>query len=66
MRIYAKRQPMIKYRFKDSMGCVFFKQFRSDHEARLWFEQHKAHYCLREFGSLGQVYPVQSSGLYLR
>ena len=53
---YSKQKPLIKYRFKDSMDCVFFKTFSTDREARLWFERNKVGYCLKEFGSMGITY----------
>lgn len=61
MREYAKRKPLVKYRFKDSMGCVFFKEFQTDRQARLWFEQNKQTYCLREIGNMGVTYPGRIS-----
>lgn len=53
---YGRIKPLIKYRFKDRMDCVFFKTFRTDREARLWFEQHKVGYALKEFGSVCITY----------
>ena len=53
----ANRKPVIQYRFKDTMGCVFFKTFQTDREARLWFDRNKAEYCLRELGSVCSVFP---------
>ena len=53
---YGRVKPLIKYRFKDRMDCVFFKTFRNDHEARMWFEQHKVGYALKEFGSVCITY----------
>lgn len=55
MRRY-KRRPLVQYRFKDSMGCVFFKTFNTDREARLWFERNKLDYSIREFNSMGLTY----------
>jgi len=48
MRKYAKRKKLIKYRFKDHMGCVFFKDFQTDREARLWYDRNKTNYMLKE------------------
>lgn len=47
---------VIRYRFKDSMGCVFFRTFYTDHEARLWYERNKAGYCLKEIGRMGVTF----------
>ena len=46
----------VKYRFKDRMGCVFFREFHTDKEARLWYERNKVAYSIKEFGSIGVVY----------
>ena len=56
MRYYSRIKPLIKYRFKDRMDCVFFKTFHTDHEARLWFERNKDGYALNEFGSVCIAY----------
>lgn len=53
---FGKTKPLIKYRFKDRMDCVFFKTFRTDREARLWYERNKIGYALKEFGSIGMTY----------
>ena len=53
MKRFASRKPLVRYRFKDRMNCVFYQSFRTDHEARLWYERNKVTYCLKEFGSLG-------------
>lgn len=53
---YGRIKPLIKYRFKDRMGCVFFRTFHNDHEARMWFEQHKVGYALKEFGGVCITY----------
>ena len=50
------RKCLIKYRFKDSMGYVFFRTFRTDHEARLWYERNKVGYSIKEFSSMGITY----------
>ena len=52
MRKYRYRKPLIKYRFKDRMGCVFFKAFHTGKEARLWFERHKVEFLLVEIGCM--------------
>ena len=51
MRCHSIRKPMVKYRFKDKMGCVWFKVFMTDREARLWYERNKAYYEIVEFGN---------------
>lgn len=53
---YSNRKPLIRYRFKDAMGCVFYKVFYTDREARLWYERNKSEYLLRELGSVGVVH----------
>ena len=55
MKGFSKK-PMIRYRFKDSMGCVTFRAFRSEAEALIWYEKNKMVYSLKEFGSLGYTY----------
>ena len=57
MKAYT-RKPMLKYRFKDRMNCVFFKHFHTDREARLWYERNKAGYMLKEFGSMETKHSV--------
>lgn len=52
----GRTKPLVKYRFKDRMDCVFFKTFRTDREARLWYERNKIGYALKEFGSIGMTY----------
>jgi len=52
---YNKRRPLLKYRFKDSMGCVFFKDFYTDREAHLWHERNKAAYTIKEFGKVSSL-----------
>ena len=49
-------KPLIKYRFKDSMGCVFYRTFYTDHEAMLWYERNKLAYTIKEFNSAGLAY----------
>ena len=61
MRPYAKRKSLIRYRFKDSMGCVFFKEFQTDREARLWFDRNKQAYSLKELGSMGTTISTRVS-----
>lgn len=56
------KKPLIRYRFKDDMGCVFFKTFNTDHEARLWYERNKVSYEIREFGSMG----IYTQGITIR
>ena len=51
-----KTKPLIKYRFKDSMGCVFFRSFRTDREAHLWYERNRFDYAIKEFGSMGYTF----------
>lgn len=50
------RKCLIEYRFKDSMGYVFFRTFRTDREARLWYEKNKIGYCIKEFNNMGMTY----------
>lgn len=50
------RKPLVKYRFKDSMGYVFYRVFNNDHEARMWFERYKLAYTIKEFGNIGTTY----------
>lgn len=52
MRKYANRKPLLRFRFKDRMGYVFFRQFHTCREARLWFERNKDEYMLMEIGSM--------------
>ena len=54
MKKYGYRRPLIKYRFKDRMGCVFFKAFHTGKEARLWFERNKVTFMLVEIGCMDQ------------
>lgn len=51
-----KKRCLVNYRFKDSMGYVFYRPFNTDHEARLWFERNKYEYLLKEFGRVGITY----------
>ena len=53
---YNSKKPYLKYRFKDSMGCVFYKAFHTDREARLWYERNKLEYSIKEFGNVGTTY----------
>ena len=57
MKRYSKAKPMVRYRFKDRMGCVWFDTFATDREARLWFERNKQYYNLVEFGNMSNPYP---------
>ena len=52
----GRAKPLIKYRFKDKMDCVFYLTFRTDKEARLWYERNKVGYALKEFGNVGITY----------
>ena len=56
MRQWAKRKPLIRYRFKDSSGFVVFETFTTDREARIWYENHKIEYGIKEFQSAGPTY----------
>lgn len=56
MKPYGNQKPLVRYRFKDNMGCVFFKNFRTDREARMWYEQNKYGYYIKEFGRLGESF----------
>jgi len=51
MKKYARRKPMQNYRFKDDMGCVWYRAFQTDREARLWYERNKHDYGIVEFGN---------------
>lgn len=53
---HRKTKPLIRYRFKDSMGYVFFKTFNTDIEAKSWFEQNKAKNMIRECEKMGLCY----------
>ena len=55
----GSRKPLIRYRFKDNRGYVYFLNFRTDKEARLWFEKNKEGYGIREFGSMGLTYKLR-------
>lgn len=59
MRYNNRIKPLIKYRFKDRIGCVFFRTFHNDHEARMWYELNKVGYALKEFGSVCITYNGQ-------
>ena len=59
---HRKTKPLIRYRFKDSMGYVFFKVFNTDREAVLWFEQNKSKNMIREYEKMGLCY--KSNFLY--
>ena len=52
MKRYARKRPLVSYRFKDRMGCVFFRKFNTGREARLWFERNKVNYMLVECTSM--------------
>lgn len=62
MRPYARQTTMLRYRFKDNMGYVFFRNFKTMKEAHLWYEQNKYYYCIKEFGRIGEV--IKSGKLY--
>lgn len=66
MKRYANLKPMIRYRFKDRMNCVFFRDFKTDHEARLWFERNKIDFALKELSNLGPVYPNTNTTRYFQ
>ena len=51
MRYYSIRKPTVKYRFKDRMGCVWYRMFMTDREARLWYERNKVYYEIVEYGN---------------
>lgn len=53
MKRHGKRKLLVRYRFKDSMGCVFFKEFHTGKEARLWFERNKIEFLLVELTDMG-------------
>lgn len=55
---HISRKPMIRYRFKDKMGCVFYQSFHTDREARLWFERNKYSCGLKELNNMGIIYPA--------
>ena len=57
----ANRKPVIQYRFKDTMGFVYFKTFQTDREARLWFDRNKVAYSLRELSNVRTFTPDCSS-----
>ena len=57
MKSRVSRKPMIRYRFKDRMGCVFYQSFHTDCEARLWFDRNKVAFALKELSSMGIIYP---------
>ena len=57
MKSRASRKQMIRYRFKDRMGCVCYQSFHTDREARLWFDRNKVNYALKELSSMGIIYP---------
>lgn len=52
-----RNKPLIQYRFKDRMNCVFFREFSTDREARLWYDRNKVTYQLKELSAVGMVYP---------
>lgn len=54
MRIVSR--PLIKYRIKDRMGCVFFRTFTSDTDAYYWYEKNKMMYAVKEFGKIGTTF----------
>lgn len=53
---YITGKPSIRYRFKDRMNCVFFRDFRSDWEAEIWHERNKFRYAIEEYGSVGKTH----------
>ena len=54
--MYVGKTARINYRFKDNMGYVFFKTFKTDREAHLWYERNKISFAIKEMGRLGYVY----------
>ena len=38
------------------MGCVFYRTFQTDREARLWYERNKLGYSLKEFNNMGMTF----------
>lgn len=55
MKRYGYHKPLVKYRFKDSMGCVFFREFHTGKEARLWFERNKVGFMLKEIMCMDSI-----------
>lgn len=53
---FKKSRLFVKYRFKDTMDCVFFRTFRTDRDARLWYERNKMGFALKEYGRMGVIY----------
>lgn len=56
MKPYARRKQLVRYRFKDRLNCVFFRNFNTRREAMLWFEKNKTEYMLKDFNFIGIVY----------
>lgn len=56
MRVYTCRKKMVRYRFKDRMDCVFFREFHTDREARMWYERNKVDYMLKELCYISSTY----------
>ena len=53
------RKPLVRYRFKDNSGFVVFNTFTTDREARIWYENHKQEYGIREFANVGTCYKTK-------
>lgn len=52
----GNRKPLIRYRFKDDMGCVTYRLFQTDREARLWFDKNRIDLGLKELCNVCLVY----------
>lgn len=52
----SMQKPLIKYRIKDRMGCVFYRTFNTDNQAYSWYERNKIMYEVKEFGRVGVVF----------
>ena len=59
MKYQSRRKPLIRYRFKDSSGFVVFDTFYSEREARIWYENHKLEYGIKEFQNVGVTYKTK-------
>ena len=57
-------RPYVRYRFKDTMGYVFFKEFGTDREARNWYERYKRDYCLTEMGNVSTIYRYRNGNTF--
>ena len=52
MKRHAAWKRMVRYRFKDRMGCVWFQSFKTDREAWAWYEKNKLTYSVVEFANI--------------